>query len=390
MAPGSRETFFTLQPVDNALLDGSRNVTFAVVVTGHGYVAGEVSEAVVDIRDNEVASTVVFPVEHLSLTEGAVASSIQLQFSAPAPAEGMLVFELASDARYGIDYHTVPAAVDGKLFVPVQLGASQVAVSLLPVNDAVRRADRDVALTVVYSSGGVCHGAATSLRATIVDDDNYQLHHIEEARALFGGSPVAINGEYYIEGVITTANNIMPGKFFVEDETAGVRIAITSLKSFSKGDLVLFNLRNGLLERKDGVLEITGVTEATHIGPGEVSPRTVSVDDLLADDGHLQGTYVQVTGLAFDGLTGASTMLGDHMATDGTRSIVVRTTGYASFRDEVVPQGTLSIAGILTSENGVFVLHPQVFAEDIIADQSSLRPWDPLVPVKKYPKNTRK
>jgi hypothetical protein len=242
----------------------------------------------------------------------------------------------------------------------------------------------------VYSSGGVCTGASTTFEATIHDDDNYQLNSIHQLRNLYTGSGHTFPGEYFIEGTVTSVDNITPGKIFIEDASGGIRVSVNSGKSFAKGNIVLLNLKQSIIDQKQGVFEVAQVTNATLIGPGEIFPTLVTLEELVDANAEFQSRYVTVRNVHFAEANGTTLMYGDHLATNGAHTIIVRTTGFASFREETLPAGNLAVSGIVTEENGILVLHPQVFSEDVISDATSIRPWNPEFPVREPIKRTRK
>jgi hypothetical protein len=207
---------------------------------------------------------------------------------------------------------------------------------------------------------------------------------------MFTGEVHTIGAEYFIEGTVTSVDNITPGKFFVEDAYGAIRVSITSGVTFSRGDVVLFNLKQGVVDLKQGVLEVAQVMNATLVAAGEISPASTSLEELLDDGGNFQSRYVQVSDLHFAEADGTVPMYGDHVASDGERTIVVRTTGFASFRNEALPEGNLRISGILTNENGILILHPQMFHEDVVSENSSLRPWNPELPIRQPSRGTKK
>lgn len=378
VAAGERDISFTFAPRDNGLLDGRKQVSFSVLSSGSEYIGGQRGSVTVEISDDEVASTAGFPPASLQIAENSLTPvPVQLALSAPAPADGILVLHLSSDARYGIDFHTVPAVVDDKIFLPIQFGASNVSFNVIPVNDAVKRHDRLIMLEMVLASGGVCTAGRSVFEAIIHDDDNYQLSSIEALKNLYSGNVYSIGTEYFIEGTITSVDNITPGKFFIEDAEGAIRIAITSGKSFAKGDVVLLNLKQGVIDVRQGVLEVAQVADAALVSPGEVTPIPVNIQTLQEAGNVFQSRYIQVSNLRFADADGELAMYGDHEATDGTNSIIVRTTGFASFRDEAIPVGDVTVSGILTLENGILVLHPQVFVEDVVGNSNALKPWNP-------------
>ncbi len=61
----------------------------------------------------------------------------------------------------------------------------------------------------------------------------------------------------------------------------------------------------------------------------------------------------------FTQANGVATFVGDRPASDGTRSIIVRTIAAADFSDEAMPTGPLNVTGIFVKIDGQTYLYPQ-------------------------------
>jgi hypothetical protein len=162
-----------VQPIDNGRMDGMRKVSLSLVSVEASYVAGIESFSLITIADDESPSRVEFAGSEASLSESASGGDqIDLRFSAPAPAAGIVIVETRMDCKYSKDFFTIPSLVNGKLFLPVGEGQSSVGVKVFPINDAVKRADRHITFQLVEAGGGVMQDPqAGTFQLWIVEDD---------------------------------------------------------------------------------------------------------------------------------------------------------------------------------------------------------------------------
>lgn len=179
-----------------------------------------------------------------------------------------------------------------------------------------------------------------------------------------------LNG-MYIKGVITAddENGNFYKSFVMEDETAGitVRVAFTdSYPFYSEGRVVFIKLDGLFMGDFRGVTQLGGFLNSSgeledivntdeHILTGErgtaVTPMVTTIDDLSRDDVSklIQLNDVEFANGAFqltyaDGVN-LNTENRDVKNCDGD-VIVVRTSGFADFAGEEIPDGNGSIVGI--------------------------------------------
>jgi hypothetical protein len=373
VAKGQSKIEFKMFPSDNPSLDGCKVVKFSIASMTEGMQAGSLRDLIVSVNDDEAPVEASFDLEEVRFRENDPASAgITIQLGHAAPAEGVLIIRLQSVSKYGVDYTTEPAAVGNKIFLHVSEGQSTAKVKVFPLNDATFRADRNINFKIIDATGGLLVGAKNSLWCTITEDDGYLLSTISSVKSMYGGEDMVIHGDTFVEGTVTSIDNISAGRVVIEDGTGALQVQLTTTHSLKRGDLVILNLDFGLLHKLQGVLEVGQVAFYERMGDGDVRVDKMTLEALYERGGQLCSQTIQLTGLTFPESNGTLPMLGDRAATDGIRTITIRTNPAASFRNELVPGGILSITGIFVNINGSYFLFPQDF-DDIRAQTFMLR-----------------
>jgi len=358
---GQTSVDFKMIPSDNPGLDGCKVVKFSIASVTEGIQAGSLRDLVVSVDDDESPAAAAFTMEEFHVRESDPAGpAINIGFASPVPAEGVLVIRMESpNSRYGNSYTTEPAVVGGKIFLRVDAGQTSAVVKVFPVNDTRYRPDRDIKLTIVDATGGVAVGEKNTLQCVITEDDGYQLSTISSIRAMYKDEATIIHGDTYIVGVVSSIDNVAAGRIVVQDGSGALQLQLNTAHRLTKGDVVLLNLNYGLMHDAFGVLEISQVSEFEKVGSESVPVNQMSLEELFSRGDGFQSQTIQVTDLTFPEANGTLPMLGDRMATDGVRTIIVRTNASASFSDELLPDGTISVTGIFTICDGKYFLLPQ-------------------------------
>jgi hypothetical protein len=170
---GSAQVSFRIQVVDNQVIDGSKVVNFRLQEASRGLQVGTKDYLQSTWVDDESPSRVAFALERSTLSESAQAGSlVTLTLSHPTPGDGNLKISFSnSNARYGSDFTTVPAAVNNELELPVLAGATQVSFVVDPLNDALFNADRVVTFKIETVSSVMDKGQQILHALTLHDDE---------------------------------------------------------------------------------------------------------------------------------------------------------------------------------------------------------------------------
>ncbi|MCU0368507.1 MAG: hypothetical protein MUF39_06725 [Cyclobacteriaceae bacterium] len=103
-------------------------------------------------------------------------STVMLVLSHPSPGAGMVDVTIDSEkAVYGIDYVTEPAALNGKISLPVAVGADKLEFKVLPLNNNTINGEREISYALSASQGSVILGTELSHKLLITDDELYGL-----------------------------------------------------------------------------------------------------------------------------------------------------------------------------------------------------------------------
>ena len=173
----------------------------------------------------------------------------------------------------------------------------------------------------------------------------------------------ALPSDAVIEGVVISnmgLNNLTSKKgMYVQDETAGLQFYLAENHSFAFGDKVQINLSGVTVGAYNGAVQISNLALAkiAKVSSGNtVTPKTVTMADFLANK--YEGQYI-----ALEGVQVASSDLSKTFVTGGAHTsinmedangnkFVVFSSKYATYGAETVPQGSGTIKGISSLNNG--------------------------------------
>ncbi len=188
------------------------------------------------------------------------------------------------------------------------------------------------------------------------------------------GGVISIQNELSVYGIITmdeTDGNVYKN-IYMQDHTGAVNVRMLSGGGVYQGDSVRIYLKGTILSQYNGVLQIDSVDVDKNIikqsTNNNFAPETISIDLItsLKESELIQINDVQFikpeVGQTFaDGeeLVSLDRILED---VDGN-TIKVRTSGYAAFADEMIPEGSGSIVCIVSHFNGEVQLLIRSFSE---------------------------
>lgn len=183
------------------------------------------------------------------------------------------------------------------------------------------------------------------LRQMIADNDN---------------SPIKFTEDVSVYGVISmdaSSGNIYRGAY-LEDATAAINLRLMSPGGLYQGDSIQLNLKGTTMGFYEKMLQIDSV----HVGNNimkldtkvEVEPTVTDILTLLTD-GSFQGRLVKLEGVEFhQNELGKTFADGENLITENRilrdcsgNQIIVRTSGYAKFANEPIPQGNGTVIAIL-------------------------------------------
>jgi len=199
------------------------------------------------------------------------------------------------------------------------------------------------------------------------------LTSIADIKAEYTGSTTAVSSGKKIVGIViseSATGNSDSKNMFIQDATGGLVVRFAAAHPFLPGDSVEVNVGGQTFGEYNGLLEI-GVTSptvplvnATKLGTGTVTPRIVTVAQLIANMASTdswESTLVTITNppttLTFSAPTyGTSTTISDGT----TGSILMYTRSQATFTGTTITVPATSVTCVVSDFNGaqVFVRNP--------------------------------
>lgn len=362
--PGVQTASFKVIPVNNNLKDGTRELQFTITAEGSIKPEGRSTTKVV-LADDDSKASIAFAQANATLSEVQTAGyAAELLISPMAFSDGFIELNITSaNAVYGMHFTTEPAAVNGKVRLPVPQNQSKISFKIKPVNDAVATANRNISFSLASASADLEAGAQKQFSFTITEDDNAAptLTPIQAVRNSFLGTETYFFADTYIAGIVTSVNdNIEPTLAYIQDGSGGIALRFTSNNQFVSGDVVRINLQGAVMREHNGVLEISQLskTAAEKTGWEIFVVPSSTITQLYTTPGNKEGQLVQLTSVSFAQANGINTLQGDRIISDGVRTAVVRTESFASFRNRIIPAGLVSVTGILIEQNGQYIILP--------------------------------
>lgn len=178
---------------------------------------------------------------------------------------------------------------------------------------------------------------------------------IFDVKDLYKGEKVTLSksnmyGSNQITGVVVSdhsANNLPAGLLIIQDrrrlsQLRGIAVSIgAEAANYVPGDSVVINIEGGVLERVNGIQQITGVTAnaVTKVSSGNVIPvNRVPSSMILANPEKYENTLVALVKAGFNPLPAPTDVLaGDKLLNDGFGDITLHTEATAKFANNTAP-----------------------------------------------------
>ena len=186
------------------------------------------------------------------------------------------------------------------------------------------------------------------------------------------GANATIPAGTTVEGVVISnmdLNNLTSKKgLYIQDETAGLQFHLAANHEFAFGDKVQVDLGGSTIGAYNGAVQISNLalSKINKVSGGNtVTPKTVSIDDFLANmyEGQyiaIEGVQVAAADLTKTFVTGAAHTSINMETVDG-KKFVVFSSKYAKYGTQTVPQGSGTIKGISSISKGVMQI---IFAQE--------------------------
>lgn len=173
---------------------------------------------------------------------------------------------------------------------------------------------------------------------------------------------VTITDSLHVYGIVTmdeSQGNIYKN-LYVQDHTAGINVRLTSGSSFAVGDSVRIALIGAVLSEYSGVIQLDSIDPDTDIilqsSGHDLIPESVNLSDItLEDEGKLiklfavQFTQNELINTYADAANQSSESR--YIEDCAGNTIIVRTSGFATFAGDSVAQGNGSLVAIVNRYN---------------------------------------
>ncbi len=211
---------------------------------------------------------------------------------------------------------------------------------------------------------------------------------IAELRAMYNGEIVTIDQNMVLFGSVTmdeSSGNIYRN-VFIEDETAAINVRMDYAGDLQTGEQIRIGLKGTVLGSYNNMLQLDSVLfgknliSQAHDNP--VEPHTTTISQIL--EGGLQARLIKLEDVQF-----ASSELGRPFAnvpqgisenrtlTDcDNNQIIIRTSPFARFADQMVPEGNGSLVAIVSQFGNTWQLLVRNL-EEIVFDQERCDTGDP-------------
>jgi hypothetical protein len=232
---------------------------------------------------------------------------------------------------------------------------------------------------VIVLSGSCVKDDFDAPPAKIIPEGN--ILTISELRSLYQGTPLKFDDDYSVYATITMddkSGNIYRASY-AQDETGAINIRQLSAGGLYQGDSVRIYLKGTTLSSYNNMLQIDSLDVDRNIVKQKtkvpVEPKVLTIQQI--NTGNYQAQLVKLENVQFvdyevgqpfanaKDLITLNRMLED---CNGNK-IIVRTSGYASFADNPVPEGNGSLVAIISEFNGTMQLYIRNMAEVVMDDQ---------------------
>ncbi|SNT04897.1 hypothetical protein SAMN05421640_2160 [Ekhidna lutea] len=369
---GDNEVKFLILPVNDDVNTGSKSITLTLQNPTDGFVLAD-KTANISITDNDEGESPVetesiavnFKVRNATISESEV-DGYEIEVILERTSAIQQVVEIAvglpNDYEYGIDFHTDPEMFDFLIPLVFEAGETSEMIKFYPANNNVVEANAELIFTISNWSEGLKQGSEFDLLLTVEEDDviNSEIHTIAELKAYFSTHEGVwyFSTDYFIEGVVTSIDNVPTNKFiYIQDQTGGILISFILDNLLSVGQKVRLNLKNATGHEVNGqkaMLEVEdrlGTILAENIA---VQPIEITIDDLIK--GTYAGQMVRLKNVSFPHADGVKKWEGSHPLSDGTnKQGIVTTFNRAGFSQETLPKGNFEITGIAGSWNHLHI-----------------------------------
>lgn len=191
----------------------------------------------------------------------------------------------------------------------------------------------------------------TNPRCTGSGGTSGDLMNISDVRAAFTGTTTTAPANKKIKGYVISDNangNWVSKNMVIQDATAGIVVRFASNHTFSVGDELEIGISGVELSEFNGLLQLNNMPNenVTVLSSGNtIIPQTVTVSDLNSNFDAFESELIEIQGAT---ITGGSTYSGNKTVDDGTGTIALYTSSFATFATSSIPSGSVDIVAVVS------------------------------------------
>jgi hypothetical protein len=190
---------------------------------------------------------------------------------------------------------------------------------------------------------------------------------IAELRALYVDKTVKIIGDSSIYAIVTAderSGNLYKN-IFIEDNTGAINVRLNNSGGLYEGDSIRIYLKNCYVSRYNGMLQLDSVSADNNVVKQATGRKRQPLDATIDQLKNLQARLVRINQCEFTGADLGKTWSDavnqstqNRTLTDcNGNTVLVRSSGYASFANQVIPSGNGSLIAVVSEFNGDMQLY---------------------------------
>lgn len=201
---------------------------------------------------------------------------------------------------------------------------------------------------------------------------------IDSVKNWYKAGNVAINvaGNISVFGTITAdeVSGNLYKTLFLQDGSNGIQLNLTSSSKVYEGEYVRVSLKGAIITKDNNMLVIDNIDPDKQIikqgTKQSIAPEVVTIEDITTNlDGGIysryQGKLVQINNVEFicndiwSTWANAITQYDENrtLIDANNKTVIVRSSGYASFANQTLPQGKGSLVAVVTQYNSTVQLN---------------------------------
>jgi len=177
---------------------------------------------------------------------------------------------------------------------------------------------------------------------------------ISSIRGQFTGSPTSVSGNSVIQGVVTSDKdnlNTAGRNLFIQDESGGIMVRFTGDHNFSMGAELQIDVSGQELSQFQGLLQINNVdllAAEVLSEDNEIEPSVLTISELQANFNDYEATLVRIHDVSITKDGDIQDFAFTTTLDDGTATIDHFTRPQATFANQSIPSGEVSLTGIVS------------------------------------------